>query len=626
MKIINLKINEFGKLKNKEIQLQEKINIIHGKNESGKSTLLKFITSILYGLSKNKNGKPITDYDKYTPWEEQNFSGKIKYKLDNQKQYEIFREFKKKNPKIFNENLEDISQEFNIDKTKGNQFFYDQTKVEEELFLSTIVVEQEALKLEEKEQTNLIQKLSNLASTGEDNLSFQKIINKLNKKQLEEIGTKKSQDRPINLAIEKIENLQKEKEDLKQYQNRKYEIEEIQKQAEKEINKQEEKLKLQQKIKEIKNQYELKQEKLEINKVESSNLKKQIEELKKQIETLEEKNNKNNSKKNNKIKNIFIPIFILISILSILFLKNKIIKFIPMLSTIVYGGVLYYINKKEKMGIKKEQKQKEKEKEKIKSQIEILEEKRKEQLQQILIVENEMLTTLQIEKEKIKNTQKVEMQEIEEIFKQENIEEQITKTQNNINNIKLKIHSLALDNKNNLEKLENLAKIEEELITQKQYYYQLQQESQMISIAKEEIEKAYQEMKQNITPRFAMKLSEIIEKISNGKYKNIQFNDEKGLIVEIENGNYISAQNLSMGTIDQLYLSLRLSTIEEIAKEKLPIMLDEAFAYFDDTRLENILQYINQQYQDRQIIIFTCTNREKEILEKLNITYNLIEM
>ena len=66
------------------------------------------------------------------------FSGKITYELDNNKKYEIFRDFKKKNPKIFNENMEDISKEFSIDKTKGNEFFYEQTKVDEDLFLSTL--------------------------------------------------------------------------------------------------------------------------------------------------------------------------------------------------------------------------------------------------------------------------------------------------------------------------------------------------------------------------------------------------------------------------------------------------------------------------------------------------------
>ena len=56
MQINNLKINGFGKLKDKEINLEDGINVIYGKNEAGKSTLLKFITSMFYGLSKNKNG------------------------------------------------------------------------------------------------------------------------------------------------------------------------------------------------------------------------------------------------------------------------------------------------------------------------------------------------------------------------------------------------------------------------------------------------------------------------------------------------------------------------------------------------------------------------------------------
>ena len=37
LEIKNIKINSYGKLKNKEINF-EKINIIYGKNESGKST------------------------------------------------------------------------------------------------------------------------------------------------------------------------------------------------------------------------------------------------------------------------------------------------------------------------------------------------------------------------------------------------------------------------------------------------------------------------------------------------------------------------------------------------------------------------------------------------------------
>ena len=65
---------------------------------------------------------------------------------------------------------------------------------------------------------------------------------------------------------------------------------------------------------------------------------------------------------------------------------------------------------------------------------------------------------------------------------------------------------------------------------------------------------------------------------------------------------------------------------KELCKESMPIILDEAFAYYDDKRLENILKYLNEECKENQIIIFTCTSREKEILNNLNIQYQNIEI
>ena len=96
--------------------------------------------------------------------------------------------------------------------------------------------------------------------------------------------------------------------------------------------------------------------------------------------------------------------------------------------------------------------------------------------------------------------------------------------------------------------------------------------------------------------------------------------------MELENGEYINANRLSVGTIDQLYLSLRLSAMQEITKERMPIILDETFAYYDNSRLENILKYIDKEFKENQIIIFSCSNREKEIFEKNGIKYNSITL
>ena len=133
-------------------------------------------------------------------------------------------------------------------------------------------------------------------------------------------------------------------------------------------------------------------------------------------------------------------------------------------------------------------------------------------------------------------------------------------------------------------------------------------------------------MKEEITPKFTKNLSNIVSKISSKKYNKIRFIDGQGLIVELDNGEYINANKLSIGTIDQLYLSLRLSAMQEITQEKMPVILDEVFAYYDNERLENILKYLNENYKENQIIIFTCSNREKEILDKNEIKYNYINL
>ena len=157
MKIKNIKINGYGKLEDVEINLGDKINIIKGNNESGKSTLLNFISSSLYGISKNKKGKEISDFDKYKPWNTDAFSGKLEYELDNGDDYEIFRDFKKKTPEIY-KNGKDVTFDYSIDKTKGSEFFTEQTGINEEMFLNTFMSEQEEVKLNKASQTSIIQK------------------------------------------------------------------------------------------------------------------------------------------------------------------------------------------------------------------------------------------------------------------------------------------------------------------------------------------------------------------------------------------------------------------------------------------------------------------------------------
>lgn len=611
MKVEEIKINAFGTLKNKEINLSDKINIIHGKNESGKSTLLTYIKTAFYGISRNKNGKEISDYDKYKPWSGEEFSGKIKYTLDNGEQFEIFRDFNKKNPKIYNAKLEDVTNQFNIDKKEGSQFFFEQVGIDENIFTSTIMAEQLEVKLSEQRQNILIQKIANIAGTGNSNMSYNKAKDRLNKKQLDEVGTERTQGKPINILKNKIKNIEQILGKLNLYKENKSIIEQN-------------KIKLKNKIQEQEQRKELIKQISELNgkiiiETEKANYKRNIKEEKESRiqELINEKNKLIQENKNNKTNNkLFIIIFlVLISLLiaNIVIIKNK---FITYTTLILVGAeiVIYYLAKAQKEKRKKEVIKNNTDL--INTKIELLEKEKEVIEEEIKTEENE----LKAEKEHIKNKYNIELYDIEN---SKNDLEQIT---NEINEGKIKLNTLEIEEKGISSQLEELITLQEEHENLSEQLKEIEQKNYEINLAKEFLEKAYEKMKINITPKFTENLSQNIKNITNDKYSKVNINDENGLIIEMQNGEYVSAEKLSIGTIDQLYLSLRMSMVEEISKEKMPIILDEAFAYYDDERLENILKYLIERFNNHQLIIFTCTNREKEILNKLNYKFNNIEL
>lgn len=595
MKINKIKINAFGNLKNKNIELK-KINIIYGKNESGKSTLQNFIINMLYGISKNKNGKFESDYDKYNPWSGEEYSGKIEYQLDNNKIYNVYRDFNKKNPEIYDEYSNNISNEFNIDKKLGNTFFIEQTNIDREIMTSTVASMQNETQIDKNTQNLLVQKVANLAESGEEDVSYKKAIAKLDKLLLNEVGTDKSQDRPINIAKNKLNKLNNELDEIKDIENDKYLIEEKNKEYTENLNFAEKNKKIYSEIKNIMDENNSENQKIEIKEKIYKENNEEIEKIK--IEKIEKNNKKN------KIINYFLLFLILlINILSFIFIKNKIINIIIFLLIPIWILINLIKNKNKKIKNNK-------------IQINTLEKNNNELKEEINNLKNKLINKNNEEKNKLINKYG---KEIEELFNN-NIYDVINNNNNEINQYNLEIHKLKLDLENIEPKLEKMVNLIEEIQIEEENIKKLNEEKDVFLETKEIIENSYEEMKNNVTPKFNICLSEYIDKISGGKYNNIKIND--GIQVELTNGKLIPIEKLSEGTIEQIYLALRLSVIDQISKEKLPIFLDETFAYYDDERLAATLKFINSV--QNQAIIFTCTNRETEILEQLGIEYNLI--
>ena len=649
MKINKLKINSYGKVKNKDIEFNDGLNIIYGNNEAGKSTILSFIINSFYGISKNKKGKLVSDYEKYKPWYGEDFSGKIEYELDSNKKYEIYRDFNKKNPKIFNENLEEISKEFSIDKKNGNDFFYEQTKVDEDLFVSTVGILQKEIELEKSNQNFLIQKLANLVGTGEDNVSYQRAINRINKRQLDEIGTNRSKEKPINIVNNNIENLELEKNNLKNYQDKKYEIAEeenslikIQDELENQNNYLRE-IRLLLENEKIENEKINLKENIQKDNIEKINefKNKLIEEKNKENKKIELNNleNKNNEKIKNKLNKKLILYFIILLVINLLIilLVNNNFKYIFLLTVPMFLIISYFLKNRLNKKIKNNKKielnnlENNLEIKTIENQIELLEINNEKINNELNELKNNFNFKNNLELEKIKNKYKSILSEEEFLPKNnlnnlEKINYEIEKIQNELNQNKIELHKLKLDRENIEPRLNELSKIEEDLELNRNNKEDLEKLNTSMEITKNILEEAYEEMKNSVTPKFTNNLSQIISVITNNKYNKIKFNDENGIIVELENGDYVETNNLSIGTIEQLYLSLRISMIDELSEEKLPLFLDETFAYYDEERLRNVLMFLIKESRRRQVFIFTCSKREIDALKSLNINCNIVEL
>jgi uncharacterized protein YhaN len=146
-----------------------------------------------------------------------------------------------------------------------------------------------------------------------------------------------------------------------------------------------------------------------------------------------------------------------------------------------------------------------------------------------------------------------------------------------------------------------------------------------LNLAADVIEDTAKEMHSQNSPILNKRVSEIIYGITN-KYSNIKLTDELEINVESpESGFLVGINEMSEGTLEQLYFSLRIALADLFAPE-VPLILDESFAMYDEQRLENIIRILYNISTKRQVLLFSCSKREKEVMDNMNINYNLITL
>ena len=139
---------------------------------------------------------------------------------------------------------------------------------------------------------------------------------------------------------------------------------------------------------------------------------------------------------------------------------------------------------------------------------------------------------------------------------------------------------------------------------------QLEQYNSAIELAQDYLYKTTLALQRRFSPRITKRTQELFSKLTGGRYQRITLGEDMGL--ETAATDEVTLRELrrrSDGTIDQLYLALRLAVAGELTPEA-PLVLDDALVRFDDERLKQAMDILQEISEEKQIILFTCQNRE----------------
>ena len=143
----------------------------------------------------------------------------------------------------------------------------------------------------------------------------------------------------------------------------------------------------------------------------------------------------------------------------------------------------------------------------------------------------------------------------------------------------------------------------------------LEAEYSAIRLAMETLDHANTALQNRFSPELGRRAAEIFARLTGSRYSGVVLDRSFRLSAEPAGDPvFRDAALLSAGTLDQLYLAVRLAICDLVLppEKQVPIVLDDALANFDDRRCAAALQFLKEAARDRQILLFTCHSREAE--------------
>lgn len=611
MRLLELHIDGFGKFHDRTISFNDGINIIYGKNEAGKSTLHTFIRGMLFGIERGRGRAAKNDlYTKYEPWENSGtYEGWLRLEKDGTI-YRIERRFRKENKslKIINETKgleEEATPAFVSSLLDG---------LTETMYNNTISIGQLKSATEDGMVTELKNYIANMNTTGNISLNITKATAFLrNQKRSLEAGLIPEASREFTSLLAEIRNVEAEiagpeyENQLAAYQNMRTQVKGLI------DNTQTQKKDLDEKLANGK-------------KVLSDNGftdRASVDAMSSDAERLYSEYNTLNGECNKKSRKVLSGLTAVLGIAGLgaaaVLGYFNLTAYLPVCGAAAAAAVIFFIIS---LFIRQKDKEYHRMFDNTSSELGTL---LARHLGDSAVSEDamnafrarmgefsklcDMVTQSEAEIRKfledLSNLQTKQAGCSEMIEKQQRTQWELEKKLEHLSNCKNKAKALKRT-------LAENDKIHDEIVA--------------IDLAQETMADLSSSIRDSFGLYLNKEASQYITGITGGIYDSMSIDENLNVFLNTKT-KLVPLENVSSGTMDQVYLALRLAAAKLLqgSGSGFPLIFDDSFTQYDDERLKTALEWLASAYGG-QIIIFTCHRREAQMLRARQVEFQLIEM
>ena len=611
MRLLELHIDGFGKFHDRTISFNDGINIIYGKNEAGKSTLHTFIRGMLFGIERGRGRAAKNDlYTKYEPWENSGtYEGWLRLEKDGTI-YRIERRFRKENKslKIINETKgleEEATPAFVSSLLDG---------LTETMYNNTISIGQLKSATEDGMVTELKNYIANMNTTGNISLNITKATAFLrNQKRSLEAGLIPEASREFTSLLAEIRNVEAEiagpeyENQLAAYQNMRTQVKGLI------DNTQTQKKDLDEKLANGK-------------KVLSDNGftdRASVDAMSSDAERLYSEYNTLNGECNKKSRKVLSGLTAVLGVAGLGAAATlgyfNLTAYLPVCGAAATAAVIFFIIS---LFILQKDKEYHRLFDNTSSELGAL---LARHLGDSAVSEDamnafrarmgefsklcDMVTQSEAEIRKfledLSNLQTKQAGWSEMIEKQQRTQWELEKKLEHLSNCKNKAKALKRT-------LAENDRIHDEIVA--------------IDLAQETMTDLSSSIRDSFGLYLNKEASQYITGITGGIYDSMSIDENLNVFLNTKT-KLVPLENVSSGTMDQVYLALRLAAAKLLqgSGSGFPLIFDDSFTQYDDERLKTALEWLASAYGG-QIIIFTCHRREAQMLRARQVEFQLIEM